>query len=93
MGSRSSKFSHFCDPYGAICMFSKAQHGTETGWENDARVSFGAAKRAVGGPKKRKHGPDRSHGDSWDGLERSWEGPWRSSEGAWGLLGCLGASL
>ena len=73
MGSQSTKFSHFYNPYGAICMFSMVQHGTDYGGKNDARPSFGGAKVAVGGPKKRKHGPDRSHGDSWDGMARSWK--------------------
>ena len=52
MGPQSSKFSHFCNPYGVICTFSRAQHGTEHESENSSGRPFGRLKSAVGTPKK-----------------------------------------
>ena len=51
MGSQSSKFSHFCNPYGVICTFSKAQHGPGCRDVNGLGRPLREVKRELGGPK------------------------------------------
>ena len=57
MGSQSSKFSHFCNPYGVICTFSRAQHGTEVCAGVVFCPSFWRPGTPEGFPKKDKNGP------------------------------------
>ena len=53
-GPQSSKFSHFCNPYGVICTFSRAQHGPgprDVFWQNRL---FSGVKSAEGALRRVK---------------------------------------
>ena len=93
-GPQNSKFSHFCNPYGVICTFSRAQHGGEPPIGIHCGSLFSEIRERWGALRIVNNGPEWSFLDNWGLLERLGgslevlrEGLWRSSEGAWGLLG------
>ena len=50
MGCPNSKFSHFCNPYGVICTFSRAQLGTDLESEFWPKPTWDQLKGELGGP-------------------------------------------
>ena len=49
MGSQSSNFSNFCNPYDVICTFSRAQHGGDPRSPFGPGPPIGGVKRELGG--------------------------------------------
>ena len=87
-GPQNSKFSHFCNLYGVICTFSRAQRGTALGNVFGGGPSISGPTRALGGPKKLRtldNGPEWSPG----ALGRVSGGPERGSLEV--FRGCMGS--
>ena len=93
MGSQSSKFSHFCNPCGVICTFSRAQDGGQPRSSFVVCLSFSRPKGPLGGPKM-VNMVQNGHMASPGSLGRvsgdpqrvhgvSWDGLESSCEGLW----------